>query len=144
MTKKARAAADEEFRVDRDFLRRYRLSDRGAPAEVERLVLGTDLGACGYTTLGLADKLLARLDLSPGDRLLDVGTGCGWPGLRAAVVERCRVVGSDLPLEGLLRAMARARQEGAIDRFSTIRCSARQLPFRHRSFDVIVHADALC
>ena len=139
-----RPAEREERRIDSDFRERYQLSDQGAAAEVEKLVLGTDFGVSGYTTLALADLLSQELDLSPNERVLDVGTGCGWPGLRAAIEKRCRVVGSDLPLEGLDRARRRARLEHATDRFSTVRSSARQLPFKRGSFDAILHTDVLC
>jgi ubiquinone/menaquinone biosynthesis C-methylase UbiE len=134
----------EERRIHQDYQRRYRLSDQGAAVEVERLVLGTDFGASGYTTRSLADQLSDRLNLSSGEKLLDLGTGCGWPGLRIAIEQACKVIGCDLPLDGLARAMDRARRERAGKEFSAVRCSARHLPFRKRSFDVIVHTDVLC
>jgi predicted TPR repeat methyltransferase len=137
-------AANEELRIVDDYSLWYRQGDQGALATLERLVFGTDFGIAGYTTPAIADELFDRLGLARGDRLLDLGTGCGWPGLRAAIERRCKVVGSDLPLEGLARARDRGRKEDLGDLFSTVSCSARALPYRQRSFDAIVHADVLC
>lgn len=45
-------------------------------ARMERLVIGADFGADGYTTAEQAEELARRLGL----RLLDVGSGKGGPG----------------------------------------------------------------
>jgi hypothetical protein len=50
-------------------------------AHVERMVIGSDFGADGYTTVGQADELARRLELRPGLQLLDLGCGRGRPGL---------------------------------------------------------------
>jgi cyclopropane fatty-acyl-phospholipid synthase-like methyltransferase len=44
-----------------------------------------------------ADTLAGELRLSAGDRLLDLGSGRGWPGLYLAASSGCQVVPSDLP-----------------------------------------------
>ena len=62
-------------------------------------------GANGYTTAAQANLLAQRLDLGPGKRLLDVGSGRGWPGLYLAASTGCTVVLTDL----LLLAVARRR-----------------------------------
>ena len=64
-------------------------------------------GADGYTTRAEADAIGRALELGPGDLLLDVGTGCGWPGLYLAATTGCRVVATDAPIEGLHRAARR-------------------------------------
>jgi len=83
------------------FEQRYGAAAAPVAVEIGRRVIGGDWGANGYTTMTQADQLAAGLQLSAADRLLDVGTGRGWPGLYLAARSGCRVVLADLPLEGL-------------------------------------------
>ena len=91
-----------------------------------------------------ADTLADKLVLSAGDRLLDLGTGRGWPGLYLAARTGCRVVLTDLPLEGLRVAADRAASEGLLTRTGVVASAASGLPFRAGSFDVVIHTDVLC
>jgi cyclopropane fatty-acyl-phospholipid synthase-like methyltransferase len=91
-----------------------------------------------------ADALAGGLDLSAGDRLLDLGSGRGWPGLYLAARTGCRVVLTDLPLEGLRVAADRAAAEGLADRVGVVAAAASGLPFRAGSLDAVVHTDVLC
>lgn len=134
----------EERTVAADFGERYGRSATEATRELERSVIGGDFGANGYTTLAQADMLADRLALSDGDRLLDVGSGRGWPGLYLAGRTGCAVVLTDLPREAMAAARERARREGLADRARLVVASARRLPFRHQAFDAIVHTDVLC
>lgn len=84
-------------------------------------------------TLGTAQEvefLTEALDLSPGDRLLDVGCGTGrhTRALRRLGVE---AVGLDLSL-GLLRAGAGA------DAGTWLQADARHIPLRDASFDAVI------
>jgi cyclopropane fatty-acyl-phospholipid synthase-like methyltransferase len=90
-----------------------------------------------------ADHLAAVLRLGPGVRLLDLGAGRGWPGLYLASRSGCDVVLTDVPLEGLRRAMARAAEEATAQATAVV-SSARALPFRAGRFDAVVHTDVLC
>jgi ubiquinone/menaquinone biosynthesis C-methylase UbiE len=113
-------------------------------ARVERLVIGSDFGADGYTTVAQADELARRLELRPGLRLLDLGCGSGWPGLYLSMQTGCRVVLSDVPLDGLRRARARAVRERLGARCAVVAASGPHLPFTGESFDAVVHTDVLC
>jgi protein-L-isoaspartate O-methyltransferase len=111
--------------------------------DLERAVLGTDWGANGYTPLTQAEVLIGSLALRPGRRLLDIGAGCGWPGLYLAARTGCDVVVTDLPMQGMRRARRRIDADGLADA-SAVVATARHLPFRPESFDAVVHADVLC
>jgi hypothetical protein len=63
------------------FDERYGTAPSRAAGEIEQRVIGSDWGANGYTTMAQADALARALRLSASDRLLDIGTGRGWPGL---------------------------------------------------------------
>jgi cyclopropane fatty-acyl-phospholipid synthase-like methyltransferase len=126
------------------FRERYGRPASDATRELERLVIGGDFGANGYTTVGQAELLAQRLDLRADDRLLDVGSGRGWPGLYLAKVTGCSVVLTDIPAEGLATARTRAAVEGLAERSRAVASSARRLPFRFESFDAVVHTDVLC
>jgi methylase of polypeptide subunit release factors len=126
------------------FSERYALPPAEVAAAIEERVIGAAWGANGYTTLVQADELGSRLALGPGRRLLDVGTGRGWPGLYLATRSGCTVVGTDMPVEALLVAACRARREGIEDRVGLVAAGGSRQPFRSGSFDAIVHTDVLC
>jgi hypothetical protein len=126
------------------FEQRYGIAAAPLLREIERRVIGGDWGANGYTTMAQADQLAGGLGLSAADRLLDLGTGRGWPGLYLAVRSGCRVILADLPLEGLQVAAARAQAEGLAGRASVVLAGASGLPFHPGSFDAVIHTDVLC
>jgi 2-polyprenyl-3-methyl-5-hydroxy-6-metoxy-1,4-benzoquinol methylase len=135
-SKDERAALDE-------FTDRYGIGTAAVLDEIEQRVIGGVWGANGFTTRAQADDLAERLELSAEDRLLDIGAGRGWPGLYLAKRTGCEVVLADMPLEGLAIARARAERE-RLRLLACVSASARDLPFRHESFDAIVHTDVLC
>lgn len=107
-------------------------------------MIGADFGADGYTTVEQADELARLLALQPGRRLLDLGSGRGWPGVYLARTTGCHVVATDLPLDGLQRAAARAAAERLNGRCVVVVASGRYLPFGAEVFDAVVHTDMLC
>ena len=126
------------------FQERYRNTPSRLASQIEQRVIGGDWGANGYTTKTQADTLADKLGLSAADRLLDLGSGRGWPGLYLAARTGCRVVLTDLPLEGLRVAAHRAASEGLAERVGVVAAAASGLPFRAGSFDAIIHTDVLC
>jgi SAM-dependent methyltransferase len=137
------ATSREQEARDR-FADRYREERVDIVRAIEQRVIGGDWGANGYTTSGQADDLADRLNLRPGDLLLDLGAGRGWPGLYLAATTGCSVVLTDVPREALTVAAARIRAERLDDRAWCVNASARDLPFRAACFDAVVHTDVLC
>jgi SAM-dependent methyltransferase len=129
-----------------EYLDRFRDYYSGATdpvvRELERRVLGTDYGGNSYTDVVQADELVDLMDLGPGSALLDIGSGLGWPGLYLAARSGCRVVLSDVPIEGLHHARNRAAAERL--RATAVATSGVTLPFRDASFDAVTHSDVLC
>ena len=135
-------------RIEREtaehFAERYRIAPAEVSRQVELAVIGADWGANGYTTAAQADLLGRELALRPGVRVLDLGAGRGWPGLYLAATTGCQVVLSDVPIDGLRTAAARAARETLRARPGLVAASARGLPFAPASFDAVVHTDVLC
>jgi 2-polyprenyl-3-methyl-5-hydroxy-6-metoxy-1,4-benzoquinol methylase len=126
------------------FQARYATPSIPIVAEIEAEVIGGTWGANGYTTLDQADELARRLDLRSGTRLLDVGTGRGWPGVYFAVRYGCDVVGTDMPFDPLAAASARVVREDVAARYVAVAAAGAQQPFQPRVFDAVVHTDVLC
>jgi len=126
------------------FAERYRVGPAEVSRRVELAVIGGDWGANGYTTMAQADRLGRELRLGPGARLLDLGAGCGWPGLYLAASTGCQVVLSDVPIEGVRAATALVRREALMARPGLVAASAHTMPFAPAVFDAIVHTDVLC
>ena len=137
-------SSKDEKQTRIDFSERYRLrAATDVIDEIERRVLGETWGANGYTTVAEADQMLDRLGLESDSRLLDLGSGFGWPGLYLARKSESEVVVTDLPIEGLEASVRRAQTEN-IRSLGAVSCSGKYLPFADGSFDAIVHTDVLC
>jgi cyclopropane fatty-acyl-phospholipid synthase-like methyltransferase len=108
---------------------------------VRAAVLGAE-AANGYTTLSQADRIAELLRLGPGRRLLDLGSGRGWPGARVADATGCDLVVTDLPLLALRDARGVAPEAGGAR--AVVCADGRLLPFREACFDAVCHADVLC
>ena len=134
----------DERQARTQFAERYAIQTGDVNARIERSVIGAVWGANGYTTLDQADELGRQLRLTPGKRLLDVGTGRGWPGLYLAASTGCALVGADMPLGALAIARDRARVEGIEDRVALVAASGAEQPFRRGTFDGIVLTDVWC
>ncbi len=77
----------------------------------------------------------AELDIEPGLRLLDIGSGLGGASRYFAQERGCRVTGVDLTEEYVRTAEALAKRVGLANQVSYQRGSALALPFASQSFD---------
>jgi ubiquinone/menaquinone biosynthesis C-methylase UbiE len=85
----------------------------------------------------LATEELARmLAPSPGQTLIDIGSGLGGPSRYLAKVHGCRVTGVDLTPEFVATATELARRTGLSDRVEFRQGSALDLPLAGANFDL--------
>lgn len=136
--------SDDEGGIRERFAQRYGMAPSDLMVDIERRVIGGDWGANGYTTKAQVDELGARVRLAPGKRLLDIGSGRGWPGLYLAASTGCSAVLVDIPEEGLRTARNRAAAEGLGATTAQVVATATALPLRPDSFDALTHTDVLC
>ena len=94
-----------------------------------------DFGQIANVIQGAADEFIARLDLKPGDRVLDVACGTGNLAIPAARTG-ATVTGVDIATNLLEQARARAAAEGRKIQFDE--GDAERLPYEDGSFDVVV------
>ena len=123
---------------------RYAASGDAALVAAELEALGSDYQANGYTTVAQADELGRLLALSKGQVLLDIGSGCGWPGLYLAARHGCAIISADPIDEGCCTAGQRAIADGLTDRSLAVRAEGAALPIRPGSVDAVVQSDVLC
>ena len=103
----------EERTLTEDFRAQYQRHQSPVLRTIERKACGCDYGGTSWTTRDEADRICGLLDLRPGQRLLEVGAGSGWPGLYLAGQMDCDVAFVDLPFEGLQHRRASCRRRWA-------------------------------
>ena len=136
---------DSEIQSDREFHDARYVRLQSDPArQVEREVLGREVGLNGFTTIEQAETLLDFLGLGPDQRLLDIGAGRGWPGSLLAESSGCRLTCTDIPLNGLIAAKQILADRGLRARSEVVAADAVTLPFRSATFDAVTHADVFC
>ncbi|GAA4608133.1 cyclopropane-fatty-acyl-phospholipid synthase family protein [Actinoplanes octamycinicus] len=113
---------------------RYPRSSRYDPA----WLLSLDMGP---HPLWLLEDLAADLDLRPGMRVLDLGSGRGATSVFLAREFGVEVVAADWWI-GADQAAAVFVEAGVGDRVRAVHAEAHQLPFDEESFDAIVSIDA--
>lgn len=132
---------DADGQSDREFFRNmYSLEHSVVAREVERNVLGHEVGLNGYTTVEQAQQICDALALSVGDRLLDLGAGRGWPGRLIAESSGCSLMSTDTPLQALKDAKEYVAGLDA----HVVAADGRALPFEAELFDAVSHADVFC
>ena len=87
---------------------------------------------------GATDRLLAKAQISPGARVLDVGCGQGRTACRIAQETGCEAVGVDIMPRMVEAAQATAKKMKVADRVRFEAGDARRLPFEDNSFDVVL------
>jgi methylase of polypeptide subunit release factors len=138
------ARNNEEIGPAERFALNYARPQSEAELRVEREVFGTCIGTDGYTTVEETDVLLDRLVLGPGERLLDLGSGRGWPGVYLAEESGCDVVLTDVPVSAPREALLTARNRGLSGHFAAAAARGEAVPFRSQAFDAVVHSDVFC
>jgi ubiquinone/menaquinone biosynthesis C-methylase UbiE len=135
--------SEEQAAFER-FSKKYALSRSDVMRRIERSVCGCDYGATSLTTFDETRILGELLALKPGKRLLDVGSGTGWPGLYLAKETGCDIAMIDLPFTALRIAMERATADRVAGACCASVADGAALPFRSGWFDAILHSDVLC
>jgi len=88
----------------------------------------------------ITDQTLARMDLQPADRVLDLGCGTGWASRRMArVVNRGEVVGLDVADEMLRRAQ---RASTGLSNVRYVWGSAEKIPAPDNHFTKILSVES--
>jgi cyclopropane-fatty-acyl-phospholipid synthase len=77
------------------------------------------------------DRICRRLELSPTDHLLEIGTGWGALAVHAAGEYGCRVTTTTISAEQHAAATERVRQAGLADRVTLLTRDYRDLPGRY-------------
>ena len=101
-------------------------------------LLGLDMGP---NPLWLLEDLARDLDLRPGMRVLDLGSGKGATSVFLAREYGVQVVAADWWV-GAQEATAVFTEAGVSDRVEAVHTEAHVLPFEDESFDAIVSIDA--
>ncbi|MFW6267014.1 MAG: class I SAM-dependent methyltransferase [Halanaerobium sp.] len=84
------------------------------------------------------DHVLKKLNLEPGERLLDIGCGWGSLALRAAKKYGVEVMGITLSKEQEIEAKRRAAEAGLADKIEIRRQDYRDLASENEEFDKIL------
>ena len=92
--------------------------------------------------LAAVERACARLDLHPGTRVLDVGSGLGGPAMHLAAAYGATVVGVDTA-EAMHRLSSERAREAGVPGVSFLLGDVRTLALEPDSFDVVWTRDAI-
>ena len=91
-------------------------------------------------SLAKLDLVCDKLELGPGDHVLEIGTGWGGFAVHAAATRGCRVTTTTLSSEQHAHALARVREAGVEDRVTILARDYREL---HGRYDKLVSIEMI-
>lgn len=97
----------------------------------------------GWTTQEQAEWMAAALELGDRDRLLDLGSGRGWPGGLIAERTGAALISIDVPMEALRQGAPRLRERLG-ERVFQVCGDGRMLPIGDGHFSAVCHSDVMC
>lgn len=104
-------------------------------ARMRETWMAGDFGVIARYAEAAEEAFIARLELKPGERVLDVACGTGNTAIPAAQAG-AKVIGIDIASNLIAQARERARQAGTDAQFRE--GDAEQLDFPEASFDVVI------
>ncbi len=104
-------------------------------------VFGKDLCQEGMVDMAALEDLLARLDLKPGDELVDLGCGAGVIAEYISDQTGARVTGLDYAAPAIAEAMERTADKRS--RLTFVQGDMNALDLPDRSFDAAISLDTL-
>ena len=124
------------------FRKFYAAADASAAhSELCERAYGRDLCQEGMVDMEALDDLLDRLDLKPGDTLLDLGCGAGGIAEYISDWTGARVTGIDISTSAI--EVAQARTAAKRDRLDFVIGDLNALDLKPNSFDAAIAVDAL-
>lgn len=138
------ARSREEQELSERFAGEYVRAQTPVMLDLERAVCGCAYGGTSWTTRDEADRIGRLLSLGRGRRLLEIGSGSGWPALYLAGNSGCDVTLADVPFEAIQIASERVEAEPVSGDVTLAVADGAALPFKDGRFDAISHSDVLC
>jgi len=119
-----------------------------AYAEFCERVFGRNFSQHGFSDMAQIAEMLARLDLEPGERVLELGCGNGAMAEYIAQETGAQVTGIDYIPEAIAQAQERAARAPEqlsfyLGDIGHLVDAGSQLPFRSHSFDALIAVDTL-
>lgn len=113
--------------------------------QVRRETYGEDIGQSSWITVAEYRLFFDWLDLKPGMKVLDLGSGSGGPALFLARDRACQVTGLDVNDKGIATANENVRAQGMAEQVRFLAADVTQrLPLPDGGFQALVCIDALC
>lgn len=102
-----------------------------------------DNSSFGEAAERLTEIMIRKLDVGPGDVVLDLGCGMGKPAIRLARATGARVIGISVSANDVEKASDLAQSEGLSHLVSFQFADAMNLPFPAESFDAALALESL-